>query len=141
MWQGGTVPDQVVAVVNWGSALLEERIDNNEGVWHSPTSSVGETPPATESTVRLRLEVFPNPFRSETTLRCSVPRRDAVELSIFDVAGRQVRILRTGETEAGTLETIWDGRDVAGRRVSAGVYLARLRTGNGERTDRLIMIH
>jgi flagellar hook assembly protein FlgD len=85
--------------------------------------------------------VFPNPFHSETTLRYSVPKRDAVELSIFDVAGRQVRILRTGETEAGTVEATWDGRDVAGRRVSAGVYLARLRTGNGERSDRLIMLH
>ena len=64
-----------------------------------------------------------------------------MDLGIFDVAGRQVRILRSGELDAGTHTVTWDGRNASGTRVASGVYFARMRAGAGERTERLIVVH
>ena len=66
-----------------------------------------------------------------TLARVSEPQ--AVEVGIFDVSGRRLRILDAGELAAGQyLDTAanparWDGRDSAGELVPPGIYLVRLR--------------
>ncbi len=46
---------------------------------------------------------FPNPFRSETTnIRFTLPQRERVNLSIFDVNGRLIKVLVDGTKEEGT---------------------------------------
>jgi flagellar hook assembly protein FlgD len=52
-----------------------------------------------------------------------------------------VRILKSGELDAGTHTVTWDGRNASGTRVASGVYFARMRAGAGERTERLIVVH
>lgn len=85
------------------------------------------------------LGVFPNPSSAgETHVRYSAPRAAAVDLAVYDLAGRLVRRL---DAEAGDQERTlrWDGRDDAGRDVPSGVYLLRLGTSTGQwRTQRLV---
>lgn len=72
-------------------------------------------------------------------LSFSVPRETSVELSVFDVAGRQVRALMNAPVSAGLHEASWDGRDDSGSNLPSGVYFFRLATTEGLATRRVIL--
>jgi hypothetical protein len=76
------------------------------------------------------LAVQPNPVASGSplTIRLRLPARGSVGLDMLDVAGRRVRSLALGELPGGEHVLRWDGRDAAGRPVSAGAYFVRLRS-------------
>jgi protocatechuate 3,4-dioxygenase beta subunit len=83
-------------------------------------------------------QAYPNPFRSETTLRFSLPQESPVEMSVYDAEGRQVQTLVRGTLPAGYHTAHWDGRDARGRAVGRGIYFSRLKTSAGERVQKLI---
>lgn len=82
----------------------------------------------------------PNPFRGGTRIPFSLDRTTNVTLDVLDVAGRVVATLVDGTREAGAHSAHWQGMDDRGRPLSAGLYLARMRTGAGDRTQRLILL-
>ncbi len=49
-----------------------------------------------------------------------------VDLRIYDLRGRLVRRLATGDFPAGEQELRWDGRDASGHEAASGVYLVRV---------------
>jgi len=85
---------------------------------------------------------YPNPFNSDTVIRFALPTSADVELAIFNLAGQQVATLVEGVREAGTYTVRWDGRDDDGRELASGVYLYRLKAGNGQQveTRKLVLI-
>ncbi|MFH1845858.1 MAG: right-handed parallel beta-helix repeat-containing protein [bacterium] len=83
----------------------------------------------------------PNPFNPSTTIRYDLPRPCRVTLSIFDLSGRQVKVLKQGEQEgAGAWSVVWRGRDTAGRQVASGAYFYRLEAGKFVETRRMILL-
>ncbi len=84
----------------------------------------------------------PNPFRQATTISFAVPTGGAskVEVSVYDVSGRLVRTLEKGVLAAGVHHRTWDGRDSAGRAVSAGVYLYRYQVGDNTLTEKTVRV-
>jgi uncharacterized repeat protein (TIGR01451 family) len=82
----------------------------------------------------------PNPFRDDTTFRFAIPTAAPTELSIFDVSGRRVRTLVSGQVDAGRFDARWDGRDTAGSVVAPGVYFVRLQSGPMAETHKAIRI-
>lgn len=81
---------------------------------------------------------LPNPFAAETVFRLVFEQAGAARFEIFDVSGRRVRLLFDGTAQPGSTELTWDGRDDAGRTVTAGLYFARLADGRGTRSVRLV---
>lgn len=79
------------------------------------------------------LHVHPNPFRDRTQLTVDIPEGRLtgvpVRLAVYDLLGREVRVLAEGVRFPGRFVEEWDGRDGAGRPVSAGPYVARLAAG------------
>jgi spore coat protein A len=71
----------------------------------------------------------PNPASAGVALQMSLAAPGAVELNLYDVAGRFVRSLASGPFDSGVHELRWDGSDGAGRRVAPGVYFVVLRAG------------
>ncbi len=69
---------------------------------------------------------YPNPFNPETTLRFEVPESAYVKLVVYDVLGRQVRVLVDGTREAGTHEVVFEASGLP-----SGTYLVRLVTPAG----------
>jgi hypothetical protein len=61
-------------------------------------------------------------------------------LTVFDVFGRRVRGLGDGRPMQGRAEVQWDGRDDGGRRLSSGIYFARLTGAREARVVRVPMI-
>jgi photosystem II stability/assembly factor-like uncharacterized protein len=82
----------------------------------------------------------PNPFSESTTLRFALSVPSEVSLKVYDLAGREVRTLESGDFGIGDHGVRWDGKNDEGRRVAAGVYFASLRTGQGVATTRLNLI-
>ncbi|HET7226715.1 MAG TPA: FlgD immunoglobulin-like domain containing protein [Candidatus Eisenbacteria bacterium] len=82
----------------------------------------------------------PNPFRGSTMLAYTLPRAAPVSLVIYDVLGREVRVLDRGTMTAGTHAVAWDGRRDGGAEAGAGVYFARLETGGGHWTRAVVRV-
>jgi hypothetical protein len=75
---------------------------------------------------------YPNPFNPTTVIAYDLPRAASVDLRIYDVSGRLVRVLESdSQSDAGTHTATWDGRDDSGAPVSSGVYFCKL-SANGE---------
>ncbi len=68
----------------------------------------------------------PNPFNPATTVRFNVERAGRVQVTVHDVAGREVAVLARGEFPAGEHKLVWDGRDDHGRPAGSGTYFLRL---------------
>jgi hypothetical protein len=64
-----------------------------------------------------------------------------VDLAIYDLMGREVRVLARGRTfAAGRWSLGWDGRQGDGQAAGAGVYFVRLRAGAGSWSRTLVRI-
>lgn len=73
---------------------------------------------------------WPNPFNASTIIAFDVERTVPVHLVVYDVLGRRVRTLYSGELlTAGHYRTAWNGRDDEGRPAASGVYLYQLTAG------------
>jgi flagellar hook assembly protein FlgD len=88
----------------------------------------------------MALSGHPNPFREGTNIGFSLAKPSAVTLEIYDLAGRKVRSLESGDLRAGDHLIRWDGRNEAGRRVASGVYFARLQSSFGVESKSLNII-
>jgi len=67
---------------------------------------------------------YPNPFRTETVIRFTLPTRGKVNLSLFDMNGRLVRVLVNESKESGThAVTLNSGT------LTRGLYYYKLQTG------------
>ena len=83
---------------------------------------------------------YPNPFNPQTVIRYDVPRQAHVDLSVYDMLGRRVRVLYSGDHAAGFHEIRWDGRSDAGHDVATGVYLYRLRSEGFTQTRKMLLV-
>ncbi|MBE0432881.1 hypothetical protein IBX73_05365 [candidate division WOR-3 bacterium] len=110
-----------------------------------------------ESIHPLHLEVQPNPFRHETSIRFMIPDsastiREAT-LRIYDAAGRLVRSFPILPSEGGNLPYqgngssdalrytfSWDGSDNQGRNVAPGIYFVMLCAGNNDIGTKIILV-
>lgn len=113
--------------------------NDNAGVWrlsvyHPGVTAVGDGPMPTE----VSLAASPNPSRGGATLRYTLPADGDVALEVFDLQGRLVRILESGRRPAGQHDVQWDGRDLSGASLRAGIYLARIRANGEERRIKLV---
>jgi hypothetical protein len=90
----------------------------------------------------LRLSAAPNPFNPRTVLALGIggAQPAAFTLDIFDLRGRRVRALLSGELAPGLTSVTWDGRDDAGRPQPGGTYLARLSGAGGNVATVKIML-
>jgi len=94
--------------------------------------------PASGAATSLALSApWPNPVRASARFAISAPAGAAVQLNLIDVSGRRIRTL---EARSGTDAIVWDRTDEQGRRVPAGIYLARARAGDAQRSVRVVVI-
>jgi hypothetical protein len=67
-------------------------------------------------------------------------RAGPISLRIYSPAGRLIRTLHQGWSPAGTSSLHWDGRDARGTYVSAGGYIAHLKSIDGFAATRVIAL-
>jgi VCBS repeat protein/flagellar hook capping protein FlgD len=81
----------------------------------------------------------PNPTSVEAIIPFETPREAAVELAIYDIAGRAVKTLVDATLPPGQHEARWDGTTDRGDRARPGTYFYRLRAGD-QRAVRTLML-
>jgi len=86
------------------------------------------------------LLVAPNPAHDQVTFRLTLVRSAAVAATIYDVRGRKIRALPPRLLVSGAGDLVWDGCDDDGRDVPTGVYVARVRTAEGLRGARVVLV-
>jgi hypothetical protein len=79
----------------------------------------------------------PNPTR--TSVSCLISPLGHARVSVFDVAGREVRTLFEGEAERSHVVR-WDCRDQDGSDVAPGIYFLRLDSEAGSVARRLVRL-
>jgi flagellar hook assembly protein FlgD len=68
----------------------------------------------------------PNPSTGPATVEFTLPRGAFATVALYDIAGRRIRGLASGDYAAGTQRLAWDGLDDRGRAVPAGNYRVRI---------------
>jgi len=99
-------------------------------------ASVGRQP---ESAGDFLLETPPNPFRGPVSIGFEVRMREEVEVAVYNVAGRLVKKIAAGPLCPGSHLLEWDGKDITGLDMSPGVYFCRLRVGNREIANKVVL--
>ncbi|MDG5767570.1 T9SS type A sorting domain-containing protein [Balneolales bacterium ANBcel1] len=82
-----------------------------------------DQPEAVASAVRLR-QNYPNPFNPSTLISYELPAETHVTIRVFDVLGRQVRVLVDQRQDAGLHHSVFDATGL-----SSGVYICVLQAG------------
>jgi hypothetical protein len=83
---------------------------------------------------------YPNPSRSDASIRYGVAYECLVSLKIYDISGRLVRTLKDERTAAGYYLCEWDSRDDSGVPVASGTYVYRLAAGPFVAANKLVMV-
>jgi len=71
---------------------------------------------------------YPNPFNASTTIEYGLPKDSDLSISIYDIRGRFVRDIYSGENQAGYHVTHWNGHNDQGQNVASGLYFIVLHT-------------
>jgi len=112
--------------------------------WNETNELLGVEPPLVTAPRTLELAApHPNPARGALELEWGVPVAQngaALELAIFDLAGRRVRLITQGPARAGRSTIRWDARDAGGAKLPGGLYLVRLSLGGQVRSRKLVVL-
>lgn len=68
---------------------------------------------------------YPNPFNPKTMISFELPEDSYIELKVFDLLGREIRNIATGNQKSGIYQVEFDGENL-----SSGVYIYQLKAGN-----------
>jgi|TARA_B110000438_G_scaffold164212_1_gene157144 uncharacterized protein YjiK len=85
-------------------------------------------------------ENYPNPFNSNTKINFNIPVNNFTRISVFDLNGKESRILINKYLEKGQRSISWDGRDNNGKKVSSGMYIYMIETGGLRQTHTMTLI-
>jgi len=79
--------------------------------------------------------VYPNPFNSVTTIQYELPQRSDVQITIYDLLGRQVTTLLSEIQEAGYKSVQWDATNIP-----SGMYFYQIRAGKFVQTRKMVLL-
>ncbi len=83
---------------------------------------------------------YPNPFNPSTSIRYRLARAASVQLAVYDLAGRCIKILHNGMQSGGDHVVSWDGRDDQGCLLSSGVYIYRMEADHFCRSGKMVFV-
>ncbi|MCI0472997.1 MAG: T9SS type A sorting domain-containing protein, partial [Ignavibacteria bacterium] len=78
---------------------------------------------------------YPNPFNNQTKFTISIPERKTVEIKIYDISGKLVKVLLNSELQSGVYDITvnTDG-------LTSGIYYYNLFTGNFSETKKFVLL-
>ena len=97
--------------------------------------SVGENPVNTAPDRFHISSAYPNPFNSVTGIRYALPYKSMISITVYDITGKVVSMLFSGEREAGRYEASWDAS-----AFQTGVYFLRMETSGDTYTRKVILV-
>ncbi len=87
------------------------------------------------------LSNHPNPFNPSTTISFSLIQNSVfVNLEVFNIKGQKIKTLINEDLQRGKHSIIWSGLDSNNKSVSSGIYLYKIKAGNRELVNRMLLL-
>ena len=136
------VKDQIVIFPDFDlTGRTQDNICYFDNISFSPSNSVGIDNKSETLPQGFALEQnFPNPFNPVTTLRYNLPENGHVNITIYDMLGREVKTLINQTQDAGYRSVIWDATNDYDKPVSAGIYLYQIQAGEYISTKKMVLL-
>lgn len=83
---------------------------------------------------------YPNPFNPTTSISFDVFELSNISLNIYDLNGRLVKNLMSGNLSQGTYNIAWNGKNANGASVAGGVYLYSITSNNSTIVKKMSLI-
>ena len=84
---------------------------------------------------------YPNPFNPTTNIKFSLPVKNTISLTVYDILGRKVRTLIASQIYSkGSYKVTWDGTNDYGQKVSSGNYIYTLKYGNFQISKKMTLL-
>ena len=84
---------------------------------------------------------YPNPFNPTTSIQYTLPMRDKITITIYNMLGQEVvRLMDNEEKPAGTYQLTWNGMDKNGAQVSSGMYFYSMSSPHMQKTMRMTFL-
>jgi len=83
---------------------------------------------------------YPNPFNPVTTIQYELPQRSDVQITVYDLMGREITTLVSEIQEAGYKSIQWNATNKFGQPVSAGMYFYRITAGTFSQTNKMLLL-
>ncbi len=97
-----------------------------------PSTGVAESNGSTTTQGARLIQSVPNPTSNATTLIFFLPKADNVQITLYDMLGRQQQELTSNHYSAGMHRLEWDAKNVA-----EGTYFYRLQVGHTTTTKKI----
>ena len=110
------------------------------GFWPLPGPGTSDVPEEVTPLVTGQLRSAPNPFSGRAGISFQLGAPGHVSLEIFDLRGARVRTLVDRRLDAGRYQLPWDGRDVGGAALPAGVYWIQFLSGGTRERSRIVRL-
>jgi hypothetical protein len=78
---------------------------------------------------------YPNPFNPVTTIRYSLDKQSDISIKVYNITGRLVETLYTGNKAAGEYTITWDASHLA-----SGIYFYKLVSASNVITQKMMLI-
>ena len=136
------VKDQIVIFPDFDlTGRTQDNICYFDNISFSPSNSVGVDNRSETLPQGFALEQnFPNPFNPFTTLRYDLPEDALVNITIYDMMGKQVKTLLNGLQTPGYKTVQWDATNDKNRPVSAGLYLYTIQAREFRQVKKMILL-
>ncbi|UCG53331.1 MAG: Ig-like domain-containing protein [Candidatus Latescibacterota bacterium] len=83
---------------------------------------------------------YPNPFNPNTTISFTLPAKQHVALTIYNVEGKRVTTLVDEVLSEGYQKFTWNSTNAKGNPVSSGVYFYKLHAGKRTLTKKMVLL-
>ena len=83
---------------------------------------------------------YPNPFNPVTTIDYILPENGLVNITIFDMMGREINTLLNSSQTAGYKSIQWNATNNQSDAVSAGIYLYRIKVEDFIQTKKMVLL-
>ena len=79
--------------------------------------------------------LYPNPFNVNAEIRYSIAKAGEVNLTVFDVQGREVVVLESGYQQPGNHSFIWKAENIP-----SGIYFVRLAQNGDLKLQKVVLV-
>jgi hypothetical protein len=108
-----------------------------KGILQAALAGLGVTPinPGTVPMAYALSEAYPNPFNPSTTINFSLAKSGHASIKVFDMAGREIATVISGEFNAGNYRT-----PIVLTSQPSGVYVLRMQAGTFDASRKLVLV-
>ena len=85
---------------------------------------------------QLGFQVFPNPFGETSIIRYNLNQNEEIDLTLYDIAGKQISNIFSGSQLQGRHEVIINRADLG---LSNGIYFIKMRVGDGQLLQKIVL--